>query len=413
MSVACFTKHLLRFTAFKPMGKRARPSVRTLSARELRYLMHSRARETPIYRVSSCYRDIHTTNSAMVAKIMTADEMFSRKSLQDYLRTLETEYNECLRAVNTADLQADDEEDVRAKRTRMTALGPLVQKIRELEAKRSEFEETESLLKGRNGPSVTFGCQVRAEAVLPGCQLSLPRKRPRPARACRDGEGALPGEHPRNETNGRSPSRHKLISSYQRLLQRCNMLEHRAKALGAWSLSHAVSWNTWTTVHACNYPAQCMRSSRCRSGISVHVHIRHQSGERVISLPWRGSWCLMGRCENFRTRESLEFKPNGANDIYTGGVRKRWLSSLTCAQWAGTWQVICYCSSSAFGVSWRSFLWHFIYIYTYTSRRGMCPELCFGCWKSLILFLFFFFFNSYRSSLFSSPKKNQTWVIWS
>lgn len=98
----------------------------------------------------------------MIERIMTADEMFSRKSLQNYLRTVETEYNECLRAVNSAHLQADDEE-VRAKRTRVTALDPLVQKIKELEAKQRDLEETESLLKGRNGPSgILVGkCQLK------------------------------------------------------------------------------------------------------------------------------------------------------------------------------------------------------------------------------------------------------------
>lgn len=150
MAVACFTKQLLRCVV--PIGKRTRPTVRTLSNHELRDLTHSCAREPPVYRLSRCRRGFHTTNSAMVAKIMTADEMFSRKSLQDYLRTVETEYHECLRTVNTADLQTDDEE-ARTKRTRATALGPLVQKIRELESKQKDFEETESLLKGRNGPS--------------------------------------------------------------------------------------------------------------------------------------------------------------------------------------------------------------------------------------------------------------------
>lgn len=151
MAVVYFTKQLLTCAVVKPLEKRARPAVRTLFNRELQDLKHSRARETPVYRLSRCHRDFRTTNSAMIAKLMTADEMFSRKPLQDYLRTVEREYNECLRAVNTADLQTHDEE-VRTRRTRVTALGPLVQKIRELESKQRDFEETESLLKGRNGP---------------------------------------------------------------------------------------------------------------------------------------------------------------------------------------------------------------------------------------------------------------------
>lgn len=143
MAVACFAKQLIRCA-----GKRAKHGVRSMH--ELRDLPHSRARACVL---SRCHRrDFHATSSAMVAKIMTPDEMFSSRSLQDYLRRLETEYNECLRAVNTAHLQPDvEEEQVRAKRTRVTALGPLIQKIRELESKQRDFEETASLLKGKLG----------------------------------------------------------------------------------------------------------------------------------------------------------------------------------------------------------------------------------------------------------------------
>lgn len=145
MAVACFTKQLLRCALFKPIGKRARPTVRTLT--------HSRAREAPVDRLSRRYRDFHTTSSA-VAKMMTADELFSMKSLQDYLRTVDSEYSECVRAVHAAELHIDEEE-LRARRARLTALGPLVQTIRALDSKQRDFEETETLLKGREG---TPGC---------------------------------------------------------------------------------------------------------------------------------------------------------------------------------------------------------------------------------------------------------------
>ncbi|XP_053476586.1 peptide chain release factor 1-like, mitochondrial [Ictalurus furcatus] len=169
MAVACFTKQLLRCVVFKPIGKRARPAVRTVSTHAFRHLTHSRARETPVYRVSRCCRDFHTTNSAMVAKIMTADEMFSTKSLQEYLRTLQTEYNECLRDVNSTELQTDDEEEVRAKRRKVTALEPLVQKIRDLESKQRDFEETESLLK-ENDPDLRELAETEREHCLASIQ---------------------------------------------------------------------------------------------------------------------------------------------------------------------------------------------------------------------------------------------------
>lgn len=146
MAVVCFTKQLLRFNS---IGKYTKPGIGTLSKHELRILTPSRARAAPVYQTSRCHRNFHTTNSAMVTKIMTADEMFNRKSLQDYLRSQVTEYNECMRAVNPARAQTDDEEG-RAKRAKGTALAPLVQKIKELESKQKDFDETESLLKGRN-----------------------------------------------------------------------------------------------------------------------------------------------------------------------------------------------------------------------------------------------------------------------
>lgn len=162
MAVACFTKQFLRCAVFKPTGKHAKSAFRTSSNRELRDLTHSRAPEAPSYRLSRCHRPFHTTQSATVAKIMTADEMFSRKSLQGYLRTVDAEYSECLRAVNNADLQPDDEE-MRAKRMRMTSLAPLVQTIREMKSKQKDFQETEALLKGnRNKLGIlAVKCQLR------------------------------------------------------------------------------------------------------------------------------------------------------------------------------------------------------------------------------------------------------------
>lgn len=100
---------------------------------------------------------------------MTADEMFSTKSLQDYLRTLQTEYNECLRDVNSTELQTDDEEELRAKRRKVTALEPLVQKIRDLESKQRDFEETESLLK-ENDPELRELAETEREHCLASIQ---------------------------------------------------------------------------------------------------------------------------------------------------------------------------------------------------------------------------------------------------
>lgn len=97
----------------------------------------------------------------MVTKILSVDEIFSKKSLHDYLKMKEMEYNSCLDAVN-ADVQTLDDEDMRMKRHNLSVLAPLVQKIKELEDKRKELEDTQDLLKGKKVREHTksFGFQM-------------------------------------------------------------------------------------------------------------------------------------------------------------------------------------------------------------------------------------------------------------
>ncbi|XP_053357356.1 peptide chain release factor 1-like, mitochondrial [Clarias gariepinus] len=165
MAVACFTKQLLRRAAFPPTGHRAR----AVFNHALGGLTYSRARGAPVYR----HRTFHTAHSALLAKLLTADELFSRSSVQDYLRRAQAEYEECLRAVNTAHLhtheQQEEEEVVRAKRARVTALAPLVQKISELQLKQRDFEETESLLK-ENDPDLRELAETEREHCLASMQ---------------------------------------------------------------------------------------------------------------------------------------------------------------------------------------------------------------------------------------------------
>ncbi|KAL6487630.1 hypothetical protein MHYP_G00042560 [Metynnis hypsauchen] len=112
-------------------------------------------------------RSFHTTNSALITKILTVDEIFSKKSLHNHLKRVQTEYNDFLQAVNAGDLQGDDEE-LRAKRTRLSVLGPLIQKIRELEENQKDFEETEALLK-ENDPDLRELAQSERET----CQTAI------------------------------------------------------------------------------------------------------------------------------------------------------------------------------------------------------------------------------------------------
>nr|XP_046258924.1 peptide chain release factor 1-like, mitochondrial [Scatophagus argus]XP_046258925.1 peptide chain release factor 1-like, mitochondrial [Scatophagus argus]XP_046258926.1 peptide chain release factor 1-like, mitochondrial [Scatophagus argus] len=93
-------------------------------------------------------RALHTGTALMVAKLLSVDEIFAKRSMQEYLKKMETDYSECLRAVDSS-LTEDQcsEDELRAKRIKVSLLAPLMQSIRELDAKQKEIAETEVLLK--------------------------------------------------------------------------------------------------------------------------------------------------------------------------------------------------------------------------------------------------------------------------
>lgn len=97
--------------------------------------------------IQHAQRAFHTSQSVMVTKILSVDEIFNKKSLHDYLKKKEMEYNSCLQSLNT-ESQTLDDEDGKIKRTNLSVLGPLVQKIKELEEKQKELEDMQDLLKG-------------------------------------------------------------------------------------------------------------------------------------------------------------------------------------------------------------------------------------------------------------------------
>lgn len=92
-------------------------------------------------------RTLHTGLSMMVAKLLSVDELFAKRSLQGYLKKMELEYRECLKAVDGTE-EGCTEDDLRAKRTRVSLLAPLIRSIGELETKQMEMAETETLLEG-------------------------------------------------------------------------------------------------------------------------------------------------------------------------------------------------------------------------------------------------------------------------
>nr|XP_023683864.1 peptide chain release factor 1-like, mitochondrial isoform X1 [Paramormyrops kingsleyae] len=88
-----------------------------------------------------CRRFLHTTKVNPAASVLSANEIFKRKSLQDYLRKLESEYVDCLRSVDL------NSEDLKWKRNRITHLTPLIDCVKKLAQKQKEYEEIQALLK--------------------------------------------------------------------------------------------------------------------------------------------------------------------------------------------------------------------------------------------------------------------------
>ncbi|XP_058507801.1 peptide chain release factor 1-like, mitochondrial [Solea solea] len=93
-------------------------------------------------------RTLHTSAPSLVAKLLSVDELFARRSLLERLKKVETEYSESLRAVNHSAMEEQySEDELRTKRSKLSLLAPLIQSIRELDTKHKEMAETEALLK--------------------------------------------------------------------------------------------------------------------------------------------------------------------------------------------------------------------------------------------------------------------------
>uniref|UniRef100_A0A3P9KXT5 Mitochondrial translational release factor 1 like n=1 Tax=Oryzias latipes TaxID=8090 RepID=A0A3P9KXT5_ORYLA len=92
-------------------------------------------------------RSFHVASPLMM-KLLSVEEIFARKSLHQHLTKVQLEYKECLQAISSITMEDQGSEDVlRAKRTKISLLAPLIQSIRELDKKYEEMAETEILLK--------------------------------------------------------------------------------------------------------------------------------------------------------------------------------------------------------------------------------------------------------------------------
>lgn len=112
-------------------------------------------------------RTLHTGSSMMVAKLLSVDELFAKRSLQGYLKKMEIEYHECLKAVDGGE-DCGSENELRAKRTRFSLLSPLIHRIKELETKRRELTETETLLEGEVHRRFFWkGCFLNQMKIIP------------------------------------------------------------------------------------------------------------------------------------------------------------------------------------------------------------------------------------------------------
>lgn len=141
MAVVCFGKslsragrQLLNVTVFRSI---TRASVCRCPA------IHRTVNST----IPHAQRAFHASQPVMVTKILSVEEIFNKKALHDYLKKKEMEYNSCLQSLNT-ESQTLDDEHMKMNRNNLSVLGPLVQKIKELEEKQKELEDTLDLLKG-------------------------------------------------------------------------------------------------------------------------------------------------------------------------------------------------------------------------------------------------------------------------
>ncbi|KAK2824530.1 hypothetical protein Q5P01_021705 [Channa striata] len=111
-------------------------------------------------------RTICTGTPLMVAKLLSVEELFAQRSLQEYLKKVEAEYSECLREINSSTMEEQGSVDtLRSKRTKVSLLTPLIQAVQELNTKVTEITETEMLLKDED-PALRELAELEREGCL-------------------------------------------------------------------------------------------------------------------------------------------------------------------------------------------------------------------------------------------------------
>ncbi|KAG7462892.1 hypothetical protein MATL_G00189460 [Megalops atlanticus] len=92
-------------------------------------------------------RGLHGSRPLMATNILSVEEIFTKESLRNYLKKVNTEYRDCLKSVNSPEGKQNCEEDLKRRSTRVAHLAPLIDYVKKLELKQKECEEIDALLK--------------------------------------------------------------------------------------------------------------------------------------------------------------------------------------------------------------------------------------------------------------------------
>ncbi|KAM9803751.1 peptide chain release factor 1-like, mitochondrial [Neosynchiropus ocellatus] len=111
-------------------------------------------------------RTLRTAARLMEAKLLSVEELFSKKSFQDFLSNTEKEYRKAFDAISRDVLvEQSTESDLREQRTLVSRLAPLIQAVHELDIKHQEITETEALLKDED-PALRELAELEKQSCL-------------------------------------------------------------------------------------------------------------------------------------------------------------------------------------------------------------------------------------------------------
>uniref|UniRef100_A0A1A8GU17 Peptide chain release factor 1-like, mitochondrial n=1 Tax=Nothobranchius korthausae TaxID=1143690 RepID=A0A1A8GU17_9TELE len=115
------------------------------------------------------HRALHT-DKPLTQKLLSVDELFARNALKEHLEKRENEYNQCLQVISGTVAEDEHcEDEMKAKRTKVSLLAPLVQSIKDLDKKQRDVAEAETLLKDED-PALRELAELERESCLQDIQ---------------------------------------------------------------------------------------------------------------------------------------------------------------------------------------------------------------------------------------------------